>query len=193
MLEQLLELDTELFLYLNKLGSTTWDNLWLIITDKITFVPLYAILLFFIYKKYGLKSLLIMVLVITAMVAFTDQITNAFKHGFMRPRPCRVELLLDEGMRFIAERCGRYGFFSGHSSNTMAAAIFGGLVLRPYYKNIIFFLVFWSFVVAYSRIYVGVHYPLDIFCGMTFGALSGFGFYKLNTYLLKRFDNKTKI
>ena len=187
MLEQLLELDTELFLYLNKLGSSSWDNFWLIITDKITFVPLYAILLFLIYKKYGLKSLLIMVLVITAMVAFTDQITNAFKYGFMRPRPCRLDSLLDEGMRFIAERCGRYGFFSGHSSNTMAAAVFGGLVLRPYYKNLIFFLLFWSFVVAYSRIYVGVHYPLDIVCGMTFGALSGFGFFKLNTYLLKRF------
>ncbi len=193
MLEQLLELDKELFLYLNKLGSSTWDGLWLIITDKITFVPLYAILLFLIYKKFGLKSLLIMVLVIAAMITFTDQITNAFKHGFMRPRPCRVDLLLDEGMRFIAERCGRYGFFSGHSSNTMAAAVFGGLLLRPYYKNLIFILLFWSFVVAYSRIYVGVHYPLDIVCGMAFGALSGFGFYKLNKYLLKRFISETQI
>jgi undecaprenyl-diphosphatase len=90
-------------------------------------------------------------------------------------------------MRYIAERCGRYGFFSGHSSNSMAAAVFGGLVLRPYFKNLIFILLFWSFVVAYSRVYVGVHYPLDIICGMGFGALSGFGFYKLNTFLLKRF------
>jgi undecaprenyl-diphosphatase len=90
-------------------------------------------------------------------------------------------------MRFIAERCGRYGFFSGHSSNSMAAAVFGGLILRPYFKNLIFILLFWSFIVAYSRIYVGVHYPLDIVCGMTFGALTGFSFYKLNKYLLKRF------
>jgi len=187
MLDQLLELDKELFLYLNKLGSSSWDALWLIITDEFTFAPLYAILLFLIYKKYGLKSLLIMVLVIAAMITFTDQISNAFKHGVMRPRPCRLDLLVDEGMRFIAERCGPYGFFSGHASNSMAAAVFGGLVLRPYYKNLIFILLFWSFIVAYSRIYVGVHYPIDIFCGMTFGALTGFGFYKLNKYLLKRF------
>ncbi|WP_339755269.1 phosphatase PAP2 family protein [uncultured Winogradskyella sp.] len=193
MIEQLLELDTELFLYLNKLGSSTWDGLWLVITDKFTFVPLYAILLFLIYKKYGLKSLLIMVIVIAAMVTFTDQITNAFKHGFMRPRPCRLDSLIDEGMRYIAERCGRYGFFSGHASNSMGAAVFGGLVLRPYFKNLIIILLFWSFIVAYSRIYVGVHYPLDIVCGMTFGALAGFGFYKLNKYLLKRFISETKV
>ena len=187
MLEQLLELDKDLFLFLNKLGTSTWDGLWLAITDELTFVPLYAVLLLLIYKKYGLKSLLIMVLVIASMITFTDQITNVFKHGFMRARPCRVDGLLDEGIRYIAERCGRYGFFSGHSSNSMAAAVFGGLVLRPYFKNLIFILLFWSFIVAYSRIYVGVHYPLDIVCGMTFGALAGFGFYKLNSFLLKRF------
>ncbi|MBC2846073.1 phosphatase PAP2 family protein [Winogradskyella flava] len=187
MLEKLLDLDTELFLYLNKLGSSTWDWLWLFITDEFSFVPLYAILLFLIYRKYGVKPLLIMVLVIAAMITFTDQITNLFKDGFMRPRPCRLDSLLDEGMRYIAERCGKYGFFSGHSSNSMAAAVFGGLVLRPYFKNLIFLLLFWSFIVAYSRIYVGVHYPLDIVCGMAFGALAGFGFYKLNKYMLKRF------
>ena len=187
MLEQLLDLDTELFLYLNKLGSSTWDGLWLIITHKLTFVPLYAILLFIIYKKYGLKSVLIMVLVIAAMITFTDQISNAFKLGVKRPRPCQLDVLIDEGMRFVATHCGPYGFFSGHASNSMCAAVFGGLVLRPYFKNLIFILLFWSFIVAYSRIYVGVHYPLDILCGMIFGALAGFGFYKLNAYLLKRF------
>ena len=187
MLDQLLELDKTLFLYLNKLGSSTWDPLWLAITHEVTFAPLYAILLGLIYRKYGLKPLLIMVLVIAAMITFTDQITNVFKHTVMRPRPCQLDSLVAEGMRYIAERCGRYGFFSGHSSNSMAAAVFGGLVLRPYFKNLIFILLFWSCIVAYSRIYVGVHYPLDIVCGMLFGALSGVVFYKLNSYLLKRF------
>jgi undecaprenyl-diphosphatase len=69
----------------------------------------------------------------------------------------------------------------------MAAAVFTGLLLRPYYRKLIFILLFWSALVAYSRIYVGVHYPLDIFCGMTFGAISGYGFYKLLYYLQKRF------
>ena len=120
------------------------------------------------------------------MITFTDQMTNVVKDTFMRPRPCRAEGIIDQ-LRFIAPRCGKYGFFSGHSSNSMAAAIFGGLVLRPFFKSLIFYLIFWSFIVAYSRIYVGVHYPLDIVCGMTFGAISGWLFYKFNGYLLKRF------
>ncbi len=186
MIEQLLEYDTELFVFLNNLGSPMWDNLWLIITNKFAFIPLYAILLFLLYKKFGLKSLLVLVVVVALMVTFTDQITNVFKRGFERPRPCGTDDLF-ERIRFIAVRCGRYGFFSGHSSNTMAAAVFVGLILKPYYKNLIFILLFWSAVVAYSRIYVGVHYPLDIVCGLTFGAISGFIFSKLGKYLLKRF------
>ena len=186
MLDQLIEYDKELFLYLNNLGSEPWDGLWLAITHEFTFAPLYAILLFLIYKKMGWKALLLMVFVIAAMITFTDQITNLFKHTIQRPRPCRAEGVMDL-TRFIAPRCGKYGFFSGHSSNSMAAAIFAGLLLKPYYKNLIYLLLIWSLIVAYSRIYVGVHYPLDLLCGLTFGALAGFGFYKFNTYLLKRF------
>lgn len=171
------------------MGSETWDGLWLAITNKLTFIPLYAVLLFLLHKKYGAKSLLIFVVVIVLMITFTDQITNVFKRFFERPRPCGEDGLINQ-MRFIAVRCGKYGFFSGHSSNSMAAAVFAGLMLRPYYKNLIFILLFWSAVVAYSRIYVGVHYPLDIFCGLAFGAISGFLFYKFAKYLLNRFIQK---
>lgn len=185
MLDQLLQFDAELFLYLNNLGTEPWDGLWLVITNKLTFIPLYALLLYLIYKKYGAKPLLLMVVLIALMITFTDQITNVFKRGFMRPRPCGAEDIVDY-VRFIAPRCGKYGFFSGHSSNSMAAAVFGGLILRPYFKNLIFLLLFWSIIVSYSRIYVGVHYPLDIICGMTFGGLSGYMFYKLYDVLSKR-------
>lgn len=186
MIDQLLKYDTELFLFLNNLGNTTWDSFWLIVTNKLTFIPLYAFLLYLIYRHLGWKTLLLLVLVIAGMITFTDQITNLFKDGFQRPRPCRATDI-EELVRFVAPRCGKYGFFSGHSSNSMAAAVFAGLLFRSYYKNLIFILLFWSVIVAYSRIYVGVHYPLDIVCGLTFGALSGFGFYKLQQYLRKRF------
>lgn len=186
MIEQLLKYDTELFLFLNNLGSNSWDGLWLVITNKLTFIPLYAVLLFLLYKKYGVKSMLIFIVVIALMITFTDQITNVFKRGFERPRPCGEAGLIDQ-MRFIAVRCGKYGFFSGHSSNSMAVAVFTGLMLKSYYKNLIFILLFWSAVVAFSRIYVGAHYPLDIISGLTFGAIAGFLFYRLSLYLLNRF------
>ena len=182
MIEQLLQYDKDLFLFLNNLGSSTFDGLWLVITNKLTFIPLYAILLYLIYRHLGWKALLLLIVVIAAMITFTDQVTNLFKDGFQRPRPCRADGV-ENLMRYIAPRCGKYGFFSGHSSNSMAVAVFAGLLLRPYYKKLIFLLLFWSAVVAYSRIYVGVHYPIDIICGMLFGAIAGFSFYKFQIYL----------
>jgi len=187
MIEQLLDFDTELFLYLNGLGSPTWDGLWLAITNKFIFGTILGILLLTLfYKTFGLKAMLLLIVVMALMITFTDQITNVFKRGFARPRPCGAEDIKDI-VRFIAVRCGKYGFFSGHSSNSMAVAIFGGLLLKPYFKKLIYVLILVSFIVAYSRIYLGVHYPLDILCGMTFGVSSGFLFYKLAQYVLHRF------
>ena len=189
MLDKLLEYDTDLFVYLNGLGSETWDGMWLLITNKLTFVPLYALILFLFYRKFGLKALLILVVVVALMITFTDQTTNIFKRGFKRFRPCACEEIMDS-IRYIAERCStNRSFFSGHAANSMAAAVLGGLLFRPVYKNAIFLLLFWAFLVAYSRIYVGVHFPLDILCGMVFGALSGFIFFKLYKYLEKRFTS----
>ncbi|WP_053977472.1 phosphatase PAP2 family protein [Mangrovimonas xylaniphaga] len=185
-MEQLIQYDTDLFLWLNNLGNPTWDGFWLAVTNKFTFIPLYGVLLYLLYRKMGAKSLLISVVVIAFMIAFTDQISSLFKHGVQRPRPCKEADLMEQ-MRYIAERCGRYGFFSAHAANSMAIAVFTGLLLRPYYKSLIFALLFWSAFVAYSRIYVGVHYPLDIICGMTFGAMSGFLFYKLKQKADSRF------
>lgn len=187
MLEQLLDYDTQLFVFLNGLGSENWDWLWLTITNKLTFIPLYAILLFFVYRKYGWQKLLVIAVIIAAMITFTDQMTNVVKRSVLRFRPCACEEIMDT-IRYIAERCSaNRSFFSGHASNSMAAAVFGGLLLRPYYKNLIFILLFWAAVVAYSRIYVGVHFPVDVITGMIFGAISGFGFYKLYGLIAQKY------
>lgn len=190
MLEQLLEYDTQLFVFLNGLGNENWDTFWLVVTNKFSFIPLYAILLTLIYIKLGWRKLLVIVVIVAAMITFTDQLTNVVKRSVLRFRPCACDEIMDT-IRFIAERCStNRSFFSGHASNSMAAAIFGGLVLSKYYKNLIFILIFWAITVAYSRIYVGVHFPIDIICGMAFGAISGFGFYKLNRYVQSHFQIK---
>jgi len=184
MLDQLLQYDTELFLYLNNLGNSSWDGFWMAYTTKIYWTPFYALLLYLMYKQWGNKPILITVAIVALMILFTDQITNLFKYGFERPRPCHVEALINK-MRIVREGCGgRFGFFSGHASNSMAVAIFVGLMLKNRYKYLIYILVVWAMVMGYSRIYVGVHYPLDVLCGMLFGSLLGFFFYKLNRYLI---------
>ena len=187
MIESLLEYDIELFLFLNNLGTPTWDSFWMFYTTKFNWIPLYALLLFFMYKKLNTKMFVLTIIVAILMVSFTDQVTNLFKHGLMRLRPC-YNSDLDGLMRLVKSHCGgKYSYFSGHASNSMAVAVFCGLMLKSRFKYIIFILLFWSVLMAYSRIYIGVHYPLDVVCGMLFGAFSGFTFFKLESYLQKKF------
>ena len=186
MIEQLLEYDTQLFSYLNSLGSETWDGLWLTITNKFASIPIYAILLYLVHKKFGTRVTVIVVLTTALMITFTDQLTNLAKDFFERPRPCQEDSL-QATIRYVAPRCGKFSFFSGHATSTMAGAVFIGLILRNSFRYLPFLMLLWAFLVAYSRVYVGVHYPLDIFVGMIVGASAGFGFYKLEQYFERRF------
>lgn len=190
MLEQLLTYDAELFLFLNNLGNESWDGLWRFITEKYSSIPLYAFLLFLVFKKFGMRGTLIVLVCAALMIAASDQLANLFKYVlFQRPRPCRVEAI-QESMRFVADGCGRYGYFSAHASSAMAAAVFLGLLLRDRYKYLPFVLLFWAVIVAYSRIYLGVHYPLDIITGMFFGGIIGVLTYRLSCWLQQRFTNQ---
>lgn len=190
MLDQILNYDEQLFLFLNNLGTESWDEFWKVVTEKWSSIPLYVVLLFLVFKNFGAKGTLIVMVCAALMVTASDQFASLFKYVlFKRPRPCRVEEL-QEVMRLIADGCGRYGYFSAHAASTMAAAVFLGLLLKPYYKYLPFLLLFWAAFVAYSRIYLGVHYPLDILTGMFFGAWIGLGIYHLNKWAQRRFNSE---
>ncbi|MEW7279231.1 phosphatase PAP2 family protein [Aquimarina sp. 2201CG1-2-11] len=189
-MEELIQLDKDLFLYLNNLGIPMWDSFWLFMTEKFYQIPLYAVLLFFFYKYFGIRGTIITLVVVALLITATDQLSNLFKNVlFMRPRPCRAEGV-SEFTRFIAKNCGRHGYFSGHAASSMALAFFTGLTLRRHLKYIFPFMVVWSIVVSYSRIYIGVHYPGDIITGMVIGILLGFGAYKLHTFLVQKYGQK---
>jgi undecaprenyl-diphosphatase len=178
LIEQLLKYDTEFFLFLNGLGNTSWDGFWLFVTEKWSSIPLYVFLLVLIYKQFGLKTTALILIAAALMITCTDQLGNFFKHGFKRPRPCQVAEL-DEFIRYVAKRCGRYGYFSAHAASSMATAVFVGLLLKSKYYYLPFFLLAWAVLIGYSRIYLGVHYPLDVITGMVIGGIFGWVFYKL--------------
>lgn len=178
MLDKLNQIDTNLLVYLNNLGTENWDGFWLQFTEKITHLPLMLVMAFLLFKVLGTKRFALSLLVIAIMITATDQLTNLAKYGFQRPRPCRVPNL-DGVIRYIAKNCGRYGYFSGHSSNSMAIAFFISLNLKKRYKFIFPILIFWALCMGYSRIYIGVHYPADLLTGFIVGALIGSLFYTI--------------
>ncbi len=187
MLDALLQLDQKLFLYLNGLGSPAWDGFWMAVTNKFTAIPLYFLLLVVSYRFFGLKKTLWLCLAIALMITVTDQLSNFFKLGVQRLRPCH-ELSLQPAMRLVKGYCGgKFGYYSAHASNSMAVAFFFTVLLGKNYRLAGPLLILWALAVAYSRIYIGVHYPLDVVSGALAGLLIGWLFARLYTLALKRF------
>ena len=189
MIDSLINSDIELFLYLNNLGSIQWDSIWLFISNKYSAIPFYFLLLYFTYKQFGLKKTFVVVLFVLLLIALTDQTSNLFKYGFKRLRPCHNENI-SHLIRLVGGRCGGlYGYFSAHAANSMAIAVFFGLLLRRKINYLFPILMMWALVVSYSRIYLGVHYPLDVFTGMFIGFIYAALFYFLLKAFLKKFIN----
>jgi len=176
MLDRIKQIDTELLIFLNNLGDESWDPIWIAITDKFTFLPLFLLIIFLLFKKNGIKGLFIILLFISFLILFTDQFTNLVKDFTQRLRPCRLDELQNL-LRDIDIRCGKYGFFSAHAANSISVAVFilncVNESVKKYLKPI---LILWVLFFSYSRIYLGVHYPLDTIFGLTFGLLSGYLF-----------------
>lgn len=188
-MEQLLEYDKDLFLFLNSLGTETWDGFWLFMSHKLYQIPLYAVLLYLIFRTFGVKGTIITLVIVAALIAASDQTSNLFKNIlFQRPRPCRIEGI-EEFTRMIAKRCVGFGYFSAHAANSMGLAFFVGLILKKQYKYLLLFMVIWAVLVGYSRIYVGVHFPGDVITGMVIGILFGFIAFKLHIFLFKNLAN----
>lgn len=184
MIEKIVTLDKELFVFLNTLGSPTYDELWLILTNQLYWTPLFLLLLVLSYKKLGVKQTLLLILFVALLVLFTDQITNLFKHTVQRLRPCNNPEL--KSIIRIVQQRNSFSYFSGHAANSMAVTTLLFLIFRTRY-NYFGFLFLWPLLFAYSRIYLGLHFPLDILSGYLFGLMVGFLFYKLYQFVQKKY------
>ncbi|MGD1846448.1 MAG: phosphatase PAP2 family protein [Salibacteraceae bacterium] len=188
MFEKLEAFDQELFLTLNGLHVDFLDPVFAFITHKFSWIPLYIFLAYLLYRKYGVKGLLLSLAVIALMVLTTDQLTNFSKSYFGRYRPCK-NLEIGSLVHLATGYCGGwYSFFSGHSSNSFAVATCLGILLQN--RKWQWGLWIWAATVAYSRVYVGVHYPADIVVGSLVGLGLGFLFAKLYLVLQSRLIHK---
>ena len=177
MFDSILQKDKQLSVFLNNLGSEQWDFFWLEITNQFHWTPLFIFILVLIFKKFGLKNGLLLLLFIAIMITFSDQFTNFIKNHFERLRPCNTPSLVDK-LRIFRYRPGGFSFFSGHAFVSTTIMTFLILLFRKHYKWI-YFLVLFPLIFGYSRIYLGVHFPLDIATGYILGIILGTLFYKL--------------
>ncbi len=189
MIEQLKAWDEAAFLFLNAFHTDALDPVMLLITRTDFWIPLYLVLIFMIFRTYKKEGWMIMAgVALTVLLA--DQITSSImKPFFHRLRPSNEPSL--RGLVHIVNDYygGLYGFASSHAANTCGVALMVFLVLRNRYKLIV--LIFgWVFIMCYTRIYLGVHYPGDILAGIVVGLLSGYCGYRFYRYLKSKFQDK---
>jgi undecaprenyl-diphosphatase len=184
MLDELIAVDKQFFVFLNGLGSAYYDGLWLLITKQIYWTPLFLIVFFILQKKIGWKQLGILLLFIAVLILFSDQTANLFKTTFQRLRPCNDPEI--KSFIRIVKDSSTFGFFSAHASSSMACTTFVFLLFKKHFKYPFLFFLF-PLVFAYSRIYLGVHFPLDILAGFVFGTFYALLFQKAHQFLQPKY------
>jgi undecaprenyl-diphosphatase len=183
MLEKIIHFDKELLVFLNGLGSPTFDGIWLVITKQAYWAPVFLFVFYLLQKKIGWKHFGYYILFTALLILLCDQTANLFKTTFERLRPCNDEEI--KGLIRCVKSSPSFSFFSGHAANSMATTVLAYNILKKYYKHA-YLLFLFPLIFAYSRIYLGLHFPGDILTGYTFGAIFGFIFFKLyQKYVLK--------
>ncbi len=184
MFEKIIQIDKELLIYLNNLGSENWDGLWLFITDQMNWIPLFLFMIVVLFKHLGWKKSVFLLFFIAVMITFSDQFTNMIRRIFERLRP-NNDSSINHLLRTLINP-QNYSFTSGHATTSTTVAVFLYLLLKSYTKHIKWVFLF-PLVFAYSRLYLGVHFPIDILTGASIGVCIGFTFYKLFSIVEKKY------
>jgi undecaprenyl-diphosphatase len=185
------EVERALFLWLNGFHTPILDTIMLIITNKYTWIPLYLVMLVMLTFQYKRQVWLPLLLIILSILLADQWASGLMKPLVARLRPCHEPTLTPYIHRIIG--CGsQYGFMSSHAANSFAIAVLVPMLnlnLRwnRWLKPILFF---WAMAVAYSRVYIGVHYVGDIVAGGLSGILIALSVHWLGKKYLKSHFNK---
>jgi undecaprenyl-diphosphatase len=148
------------------------------ISDRFIWIPLYLFFVFLIIKKYKTSAIWFLLLVAVMMV-ISDQLSVLIKNLVERPRPCHNEHIMALA-HLVNNKCGGpFGFISSHAANSFTIAVFLIPFLHSYSRFFGGSIIVWAAIISYSRIYLGVHYPIDVLFGALFGILIGYSFSQL--------------
>ncbi|HRG59379.1 MAG TPA: phosphatase PAP2 family protein [Bacteroidia bacterium] len=187
--DAIVEVDHQLFFYLNNAHLPWLDTVMFALSNKLIWIPLYAWLLYLIYKKYKNGTVIILVCTV-GLIFFSDQTANVFKEIVQRYRPTHNATFGQFVHTVNDYRGGTYGFFSSHAANAFALMLYVLLLLKPCPKLLKLTLISYACLTSYSRIYLGVHYPTDIIAGAFCGLGLGFLFYNFTKVILEKWNIK---
>lgn len=183
---EVVNLDKQLLLAVNGSDCLFTDSLAMTLTAAITWIPLYIALLYVVIRNNeNMRQIVALLLCVGLCVFFTGTLNDALVKPYVaRPRPTQdleIGMLTDVVNGY---RGGRFGFFSSHAANTFSVAVLLSLIVRHRWLTIA--LVVWSGVNCWTRLYLGVHYPGDVLCGLLWGGVVGFLVYLLYNHISAR-------
>jgi len=187
-MHEIIQFDKQLLLMLNGSDSVYLDGVVLTLTKAATWIPLYVSLFYMLVVLCRGKWR--NVLLILAGAGLCVLLAGTVDDSIVKPLVARWRPTHDPQIGHLVDvvnnyRGGNYGFFSAHASNTFSIALYFCLLVRHRWLQV--GLVTYSLVNCWTRLYLGVHYPGDIFVGLLWGTIVAVSVYSLVRYLNKRF------
>jgi undecaprenyl-diphosphatase len=175
MLEALTSLDTKLLLAINGAHCGFMDFIMYWASNKVIWAPFYVFLAYLLVMHYKKKGWVLFLMAVLLIVISDQTSVHFFKETIQRLRPCH-ETSLEGLLRLPGGKCGgQYGFVSSHAVNSFALAGFVGYFLGKKIRHFLIIMLAWAAIIGYSRIYNGVHYPLDVLAGAAWGSILAAG------------------
>lgn len=184
------DMDMQVLSIFNGSDNIMLDQMVQILTSGLTWIPLYVMLFFVVMRNNETMG---QIALVVGSAIFCVLFADGLVDGIIKQLAERWRPSNDPTFKYMVQvvddiRLKGYSFCSAHAANTMSLAVFFSLLIRS--KMLTITLVIWSLINCWTRLYLGVHYPSDILCGMIIGIIVGILVYLLYYKIYRRISPK---